>query len=63
MNRVLVRVDPMTHNYDSFLAQTRATAIYACTADQDDELSFDKGQRFYDVSTYAENDGWYKATM
>lgn len=44
-------------------ARTRATAIYACTADQDDELTFEKGQIFYDVNTFAENDGWYRATM
>jgi hypothetical protein len=46
----------------SHLAQTRARAIYQCKADQTDELSFEKGQIFYDVKP-SENDGWFFATM
>jgi hypothetical protein len=42
--------------------QTRARAIYQCKADQTDELSFEKGQIFYDVKP-SENDGWFFATM
>jgi hypothetical protein len=44
-------------------ARTKARAIFPCTADQDDELSFEKGQLFVDVKSYNENDGWYYATM
>ena len=45
------------------LARNKARALYPCTADQEDELSFEKGQVFVDVKNYAENDGWYYATM
>lgn len=43
--------------------QTKARAIYPCTADQDDELSFEKGQVFVSVKQFPDNDGWYQATM
>jgi len=43
--------------------RNKARALYPCTADQEDELSFEKGQVFVDVKSYNENDGWYYATM
>ena len=51
-----------TLNYFSS-ARTKARALFNCTADQEDELSFEKGQVFVEVRTYPENDGWYLATM
>ena len=61
MKRDFKRIKSANVFYDAIFRFIKS--LFDEAADQDDELSFNKGQIFYDVSTYAENDGWYKATM